>query len=235
MPPHDTRSLDETRIAVSDERISKAHLILKHAHESVHALRTALTGVRGQRSARGALTDEEQDLLRAMLVMATAGLDSMLKQLIRDALPDLVKADVEVAQGLQTFVARKLRGGVDESSGALAHSFLARILTAELQQKQTIEEYISELTGESLQSTDQLMKAASSLGIGEIIPGSELTRLREIFGARNQIVHELDIDFSGARRNRRSRRMGLVTTQSNIILGLGQKILEKTTEKLLPA
>jgi len=97
---------------------------------------------------------------------------------------------------------------------------------------QVIEEYIAELTGESLQSTDELKKATCALGIGDIIPKKELKPLREIFSARNQIVHELDIDFSAARRNRRSRTMGRVTKQGNGILGLGQKILEKTTEKL---
>jgi hypothetical protein len=39
---------------------------------------------------RGMSTDEEQDLLRAMLVTAAPGLDAMTKQLIRDALPKVV-------------------------------------------------------------------------------------------------------------------------------------------------
>jgi len=58
-------------------------------------------------------TDEEQDLLRAMLVMAAAGLDSMTKQLIRDALPQVVHRTGAAREGLEKFLARQLTGDVE--------------------------------------------------------------------------------------------------------------------------
>ena len=79
----------------------KAAIILKVSHESADALLKAFELAQTGRGApRGMTTDEEQDLLRAMLVMAAAGLDSMLKRLIRDCMPSLVKANPQVREGL---------------------------------------------------------------------------------------------------------------------------------------
>jgi hypothetical protein len=75
-------------------------------------------------------TDEEQDLLRAMLVMAAAGLDSMLKQLIRDCMPSLVKANPQVREGLEKFVARSIRGEADAPEPLAGARFLGRVLAA---------------------------------------------------------------------------------------------------------
>ena len=69
---------------------SKAAVILARTHESADALLKAFELAQQERGTpRGMSTDDEQDLLRAMLVMTAAGLDSMLKQLIRDALHNL--------------------------------------------------------------------------------------------------------------------------------------------------
>jgi hypothetical protein len=68
----------------------RASLVLEYAWRACKALREQCDASRRERRATGgALTDAEQDLLRAMLVFAAAGLDSLLKQLIRDALHNL--------------------------------------------------------------------------------------------------------------------------------------------------
>jgi hypothetical protein len=50
-----------------------------------------------------------------MLVFAAAGLDSLLKQLIRDALGELATKDTDVQRELEAFVSRTIRG--DKGSG----------------------------------------------------------------------------------------------------------------------
>ena len=93
---------------------SKARTILKHAHESADGFLDSFGAVRQHRgAAQGATRDDEQDLLRACLVFAAAGLDSTLKQLIRDTLPTLVRNDPDVKEGLETFVGRQIRGETD--------------------------------------------------------------------------------------------------------------------------
>ena len=64
----------------------KAHLILVHACEAAAALLKAFDTSRNERRATGGnTTNEEQDLLRAMLVFAGAGLDAAVKRLIQDS------------------------------------------------------------------------------------------------------------------------------------------------------
>src|SRR5438093_6910832 len=85
-----------------------------------------------RRATGGALTDAEQDLLRAMLVFAAAGLDSLVKQLIRDALRPLAGKDSAVRAELETFVTRQMRADLsaDESDAASGRKFLARVMVA---------------------------------------------------------------------------------------------------------
>ena len=66
-----------------------SQFILCSAHDAASSFLDTFNKVREARQAKGTPTDEEQDLLRAMLLFATAGLDSMVKQLVtdRDTLP----------------------------------------------------------------------------------------------------------------------------------------------------
>jgi hypothetical protein len=218
------------------EEISKAQLILQYAHDSASSLLSALRTVRGQRKAtRGALTDEEQDLLRAMLVMAASGLDSVAKQLIRDAIPILCRGDAEVLSKFQTFVARQVRGDGEGHVTNDVAKLLARILTADSAQAALIESYVYSLTGSSLQSADELFKVASALDLPQTLVNKPT--LKPIFEARNDIIHELDIDFDAPRRNRNSRRMGLMITYTNELLELTEKVYvecEKKMEEVQP-
>ncbi len=74
---------------------------------------------------RGMTTDEEQDLLRAMLVSAASGLDAMTKQLIREALPIIIQIGKEALAELEKFVTRRLRDGTDDSLEGLRLSTCA--------------------------------------------------------------------------------------------------------------
>lgn len=215
----------------SAENLDKAALILKHTHESARALLTAFDMVRKQTP--GGTTDEEQDLLRAMLVFAAAGLDSMVKQLMRDVLPLLVKWDPKAKEGLEKFVVRQLRGDVaNETLTGTSRNFLARILTAESQQGQAVEEYIYSLTGTSLQSAMQLMHAANALGITPASAGIDEKSLRHIFDIRNKIIHELDINFEPLRRNRETRRRAQMLTSTNSLLDVAERIFRAVYSKV---
>src|SRR5712691_1458226 len=75
--PKQLRAIDST----CDSPLCKsAGRILETAHDSAGALLKAFDLARTQRGrSAGMSTDQEQDLLRAMLVMAAAGLDGMVK------------------------------------------------------------------------------------------------------------------------------------------------------------
>jgi hypothetical protein len=213
------------------EACSKAAVILARTHESADALLKAFELAQQERGTpRGMSTDDEQDLLRAMLVMTAAGLDSMLKQLIRDAMPALVRASPSVREGVEKFVTRSIRGDADSPEPLSAAKFLGRILAAESQQTQVIEEYIRDLTGTSLQSAPELAKTAAALGLSRT--KVDVTRFKEIFDIRNKIIHELDINLSSDRRKRNLRGRESMMKHTNALLEIGDSVLQEIDEHL---
>ena len=117
------------RAAPPDETV-RAHKVLDQARDSVGGFLRAFDTVRQTRGARGNPTDEEQDLLRAALVFAAAGLDSVTKELIKGSIRELAASDPDVQTELETFVQRQLRGDTDEPDAVGGTRFLAKILVA---------------------------------------------------------------------------------------------------------
>jgi hypothetical protein len=226
------RQMNAEAVSHGSASTEKARLILISAHESAQAFLQAFDDVRQARGDLKSTTEAEQDLLRAMLVFAAAGLDSTVKQLIRDVLPTLVEIDDRVRQGLETFVSRQIRGDNDGGVNPTAHKFLARLLAAESHQKQVIKEYIGDLTGKSMQSAEELMRAAYALGIEPGDYDIQPTKLRPIFDMRNMIIHELDIDFKSPPSHRQMRSRNEMLDKANILLEVGEAMLNGVTKKL---
>ena len=175
-------------------------------------------------------TDQEQDILRAMLVMACAGLDAGLKQIIRDALPLLVQRNPDAQSALERFVARRVRGA--ESDFGTDTKYLAKILASSSPYASILDSYVDALTGDSLQSTDQLMKAINALGLDPKTLGIDKEALGPVFKTRNQIIHELDIDLEGEQRKRIIRRMEDMIGWTNRVLELTKAIIEAVGKRL---
>lgn len=232
MPEAKVRKLLWTTTEVT--QTSKARTILRHAHEAAEGFADSFSAVRRHRSAgAGATTDEEQDPMRACLVFAAAGLDATVKQLIRDSMPRLVLIDVSVKEGLEKFVAKQLRGNLDDSEAASGRKFLAKILTAQSQLDELIEQYILYLTGSSLQSPDELYRAAQALGIDPNEAGINSNPLKPIFHVRNKIIHELDINLDFPNRNRESRNRRNMIGHANTLLNVGFKMVAAVEAKLI--
>jgi len=227
-----TKIITRTDIKLINKELSDALLIFQNAHSSSLSLFQAFElarQVRGRK--RGMTTDQEQDILRAMLVMACAGLDSGLKQLIRDALPLLVKKNSDAQSGLEKFVERQVRG--DDADYGVNAKYLAKLLASSSPYNRVVETYINALTGDSLQSTEQLFKAINALGLDPKSLRVDRDILKPAFQARNQIIHELDIDLQGERRKRILRGMDEMIGWTNQILSLTGAIIE-ATDKIMP-
>ena len=224
--------------AISSEPCQNASLVLKRAHDSSSALLKAFDLLRETRGKpRGRTTDEEQDLLRAMLVMAASGLDAMAKQLTRDALPALVEADKTVRDGLETFIERKIRDESESPGSGGGRKFVARVLAAASRQEQVIGEYITKLTAESLQSYEQLAATASALGLpltalGVSIQGRKQELMR-IFAVRNKVVHELDMNLEGYRSKRNRRGLEDMIRYTEVLLEVAENMLAAVEQKLV--
>ena len=219
------------------EETARACKVLEQAQDSVAGFLTAFDSVRTARKAKGNPTDEEQDLLRAALVFSAAGLDSVLKELIKGAIRALAATDPDVQSELETFVQRQLRGESEEPDAIGGRKFLARVLVSSTPQERLIDEYVVELTGSSLQSADQLIRASRALGLQPNSVGIDPKELRTIFDVRNKIIHELDVNLerTAARRNQNSRRRPDMESWSTQLLDIAESLVEGVDEKLRSA
>lgn len=211
----------------------RAVLILQTAHESAGALLSAYDLARLQRGRpRGMTTDAEQDLLRSMLVMAGAGLDATVKQLIQDALPALLHVDDKAQNSFEKFVTRRLSpeaGGVGQGAGI---RLLAAALVSPSPQRRLISEYVDYLTGGSLQSSESLFEVAAALGADPNSVGIKPQDLSPIFQIRNKIIHELDINLAAHLRTRNLRSQSAMVGHTNRIFVLATALVRSAQARL---
>jgi len=190
-----------------------AYSILERSYESAEAFFSAFETVRKARKAKGTATDHEQDLIRAALMFAAAGIDSMVKHLVRETLHTVVSTDKGAHAGFTKFVEGRL-----ERAKSLDFRFLAEAITASQPAEHLKHEYMRELTASSLQSKDQLLKVAAAFAI----PANEITddvsELKAVFDARNQIAHEMDILFGQTNRGRRQRKTATMRKYTSLVL-----------------
>ena len=204
-----------------------ARKVLGHARDSSSGFIEAFTAVRRERGAgQGAPTDEDQDLARAALVFAAAGLDSCVKHLLKEAIHTLCSFDPKVSDLLNKFVRKVISAESPER--------LAVALLADEPKKQLIDDYIYELTGSSLQSFDELAKAAGALGVKLPNMMSKKSKLVEIFKARNKIIHELDVNFEGGvgQRERNPRSKATLADDAKLLLEVAEEFVNAVDEKL---
>lgn len=208
-------------------------MIAATAHAACNAILAAYELVRSQRGRpRGMTTDNEQDLLRSMLVMAASGVDATVKQLVQDTLPHLVATDEKAQNSFRKFVERKLELDAASAKGGVNFPLLAAALVSPAPQARLIEEYISALTGASLQSEDSLFQVAAALGadpnqIG-LIPGE----IRPIFNIRNKIIHELDINLEARKRTRNLRSQATMIRNTERLFTLIRALIQSVDGRL---
>ena len=162
-----------------------------------------------------------------MLIFTSAGLDSMVKHLVQDALPAVIKRDAGARERLQAFVEDQLKG--DERPD---YRLLAKFLVAESPIDGMASELVSTLRANSLQSAEQMFRVASYFNLEPADICNNVNYLKQIFRARNEIVHELDINFDRANRNRRSRTRDVMIAQTNELLSVAETFLAAVDARL---
>lgn len=223
----------DSTATVRSALLSKAASIYQYTHTAVSSLLVAFDDAKSKRgNPRGILTDQEQDILRAALVMGCAGLDATLKQSIRDCLETLLEKDNQVRDGFEKFIKKRISGEGDVLELASGAKFLSLILAEREPRRRLIEEYIKELTGESLQSVEEILRTSAALGLDQKELKLDITQVRGIFGIRNKIIHELDIDLDAPKRKRRVRSQADLLDNTDHMLSVTKTILELLDKKL---
>ncbi|MGB3338287.1 MAG: hypothetical protein WBA73_14025 [Devosia sp.] len=208
-----------------------AYQILATTHATCESFLTILQQVMKDRNAQGGPNSSEQDLLRATLVFASSGLDAMIKQLVQDALPDVLDANngengasENFASYVQTTIAR---------DPAKASDILARSLTAYSSRDTLVGWFQRQLTANSLQSKDQIFQTASYFDIPTelLCKGGEQAALGEAFKIRNKIIHEMDVDFA-QNDSRTERTWSSVVDATNLLLTVASRFLTETAARV---
>lgn len=174
------------------------------------------------RNIQGRLPGNEEDLLRAAILFSGAGMDAALKRLIGDALPALLDASSDVHAKLEAF----LSAGMAADTAPVG---LARYLLSPIPRDAIILDYIASLTGESLQSVEQVDRVAGALGLNDRALRQEIRELRTLFVARNEISHELDLRRTQKQGDRSRRTRSLKATEALTHAGLN------VTQKMINA
>lgn len=183
----------------------------------------------------GPSTHNDQDLLRAMLIFACAGLDAFVKKLVKNKLPQLINVDQKAAEKFKEHVKR----GVKKDETALLN-IVAFALINNVPRDVFLEEYIKSLTKDSLQSVEELNKIsdASGLETKNILSSTKQNLLKNVFEVRNQIIHEMDINMgegnskkSTGYRTRRQRKAPEIENYTQIIIKLAEDLFLAYKEK----
>lgn len=204
-----------------------AYLILCSAHKTASSFLEIFINTQEAQQSVNNSTDEEQDLLRAMLVFASAGLDSMVKQLVSDALPKVIENDRGAESLFKQFIERRLN-----REEKLDNRFLANILGDTNPREVLLDELINNLTSQSLQSVDQLLKTAAFFNIESRKICEDPNLLRQVFQMRNQISHEMDVDFNQASGNRKPRTKEQMVDATTTLFRISEKFLQEVDSRL---
>jgi hypothetical protein len=207
----------------------KAYAILTNAHGVASSFYHSYQQLRGQKTG-GTTTDEEQDLLRAVLVFASAGLDSLVKQLVRDALRAVVDKSEGADAQFRIFVQSKIKRG-----DGISDRLIADVLVSRRPRDSLLDLLVNDITAESLQSAEQIFRVAAAFDIATpaICPDAKAVNgLKEVFRVRNQIIHEMDVAFDQSNRSRRPRKHADMVSHANTLFDVSARFLGETDKKL---
>ena len=183
----------------------------------------------------GAPSDQDYDLMRAMLVFSCSGLDSMIKHLITEALPRVIDEVIEA----QVKFSKYVKGELDKDKG---NDLVADVLTSGNPRGRLVDSLVDSLTSGSLQSKAEVLRAASYFGLEHKTLMPQTAIYDALFQVRNQIVHEMDMDLNRSKiartknqnkkRSRTTRPRRDMVPYAQAVLECGSRFLAGVDEKL---
>lgn len=220
--------------------LKSSSTVFEHANESVSSFYKIYQIIRKGHGA-GSTTHNEQDLLRAMLVFACSGLDAVAKQLISDCLQKVIESDKEgnaARQEFKKYVERRMKNFSTENnikSSTIDTNFIAQILVSDQPKIELIKSLQKNLSDNSLQSLDQLLRVAGFFAItkDQILKDSENTE--KAFKIRNDIIHQMDVNLNAKSQGRKNRKVRGLTDMLKYtvnILNVGSNFINSVTEKI---
>jgi hypothetical protein len=214
--------LHELKSNPESSDLEKSHSIIQECILTLNSLLTIHNEIEK--------SNEKEDLLRAMFVFATGGLDSLIKQSIKDALSNVIENCEGANAMFENFVSKEIQ---DKKSvdNRLDSKLIAKLLTSNDPRDELKSRLAYELTSNSLQSKDQILKVVAYFDIPSRSIVADFDNLHNIFLERNKIIHEMDINFEGD-GSRNKRELEITITSINTLLELGDKFIIEVDERL---
>lgn len=172
-------------------------------------------------------TEEQTDILRAMFVFSASGLDSIVKQLVKDCLESIVKNNEGSQLQMKNFLIKKLK---DKDS--IDITILADLLSTPSPFDKGVSLIKDEFKNKSLQSAQELLSAGACFDISSTEITNDILKLKEVFKSRNQIIHEMDIVDITSIRRRRGRPLHMMCEYTNLMLETANKFITAVENKL---
>ncbi len=214
-----------------NQELAKAYFILVHTHETSGSF---LSSFDSRPNKMGAPTDQDQDLLRAMLIFASAGLDSMVQQLVKDALGIVINCDRGAFQQFESFISTAIKMPVSGSQlPTIDFNMLASALSQRTPRDAFLSTLVKKLTSNSMQSRSQLLSAAAHFGIIADELMSDFKKVDQVFEIRNRISHDMDIDFNQSNRRRFPRKREDMVGNTNLLLEIADKFFVAIEKRVL--
>jgi len=213
------------------DELKNAKIVFEHATNSVNQFYKLFQ--KNRKGVKGSTTHVEQDLLRAMLVFSCSGLDAVVKQLIKDSLAAVINKEIGAQQEFQKFIERKMKKGniEDKEKFAIDTNWIAAILASSIPRDYLTNALQKNLTDDSLQSRDQLLKIAAHFAITQADVLGDPDTTKKAFDVRNEIIHEMDTNLSGQKKRRQRAEKEMVKYSENI-LSVGTKFINIVHKKL---
>lgn len=164
------------------EKINRSKEILNSLQGSIDNLKSLIS------DSKNSLKD--QDIYRSIILFSCSGIDALLKQLIEDMLEQVIQKNEGALVAFKDYTSKLMKSN-DMNSNA---KVLSMIFTSDNPPKKVMIEILkNDLVSHSLQSFEEISKVAKYFGISS--NQLEIDKLKEVFEVRNQIVHEMDLDF----------------------------------------
>ena len=209
-----------------EEYLNKSNAILISLKNTIESFYTLYNSLDDDKET------QKQDLLRAIILFSCSGIDSIVKQLVNDTLDYVIEHDEGAFNQFKNYTEKKL---ILKNESGINSKLFAELFTCG-NPKQTLADALKkDLTSNSLQSADELLKVGSVFNIetANLVNGKkEHEKLRKIFIVRNQITHEMDVDMTASDFKMRDRTYKEIKDYYEFIVSFIEKFIELISEKL---
>ena len=188
---------------------------------------------------KGGASNQQQDILRSMLIMAAAALEVSIKKCLILVLKRLVAGNHKSKEAIIKKANRKMLGKSDDKDMNNVTEAQTRVifsaLLADNPRDIIIENSIEEELKDSLQSVKRIREIYSLAGF-DLNPISTRERvLSNAFDARNLIIHQLDCAPKTARgiKRRTPRNKDEILQWTNALLEITYDFLSQANKEIL--